>query len=114
MFEDDEDLKCPPKILPATILKEGCYYEMFESCYHLTFAPEILAASIEGDCCCYEMFYDCYDLNIREAEWAFNGAGFVLKCPQYDTREYGSAFDRMFLYTGGSFTGNPTPGYSYY
>ena len=47
--------------LPATILKESCYDEMFYGCTRLTTAPVLPATSLPN--CCYKnMFYGCTSL----------------------------------------------------
>lgn len=48
-------------VLPATELKDGCYYFMFDSCQGLTKAPKLPAAKLKKDC--YKsMFQDCKKL----------------------------------------------------
>jgi hypothetical protein len=47
--------------LPATILADRCYYNMFHSCTSLTTAPE-LPATILADRCYYSMFQNCTSL----------------------------------------------------
>ena len=48
-------------ILPATILTNGCYSNMFNACTSLTKAPELQATTL--DSYCYEfMFYGCTSL----------------------------------------------------
>jgi hypothetical protein len=48
-------------VLPATTLKEGCYYSMFNRCTLLTEAPVLPATTLANDC--YNgMFYGCSSL----------------------------------------------------
>ena len=48
--------------LPATTLREGCYYNMFYGCTNLTKAPVLPAATLV-DKCYKEMFQGCSNLN---------------------------------------------------
>ena len=48
--------------LPATTLKNSCYYYMFYGCTHLTRAPVLPAASLENYCYA-NMFQGCSSLN---------------------------------------------------
>ena len=48
-------------VLPATILTEGCYQDMFNGCKGLEKAPELPAPKLEKDCYS-EMFFGCENL----------------------------------------------------
>ena len=48
-------------VLPATILANNCYYQMFYKCTSLTTVPE-LPATILANYCYYQMFYNCSSL----------------------------------------------------
>ena len=61
MFYNCEALTTAPA-LPATTLKEDCYYGMFCYCTALTTAPVLPATTLVADCYEY-MFYDCSSLN---------------------------------------------------
>ena len=49
-------------VLPATILTDGCYENMFSGCKGIEKAPELPAPALVKDCY-KEMFYDCAKLN---------------------------------------------------
>ena len=54
-------------ILPATILANYCYSNMFQGCSSLTTAPELPATTLASDC--YEnMFYQCSSLTSATKE----------------------------------------------
>ena len=67
LFRDyDEEKECfvvsaENLVLPATILAEGCYRFMFQSCTNLTTAPELNAITLAEGCYGY-MFADCTSL----------------------------------------------------
>ncbi len=61
MFEDCVSLIYAPE-LPATILAEGCYANMFCGCNSLTETP-VLPAEILTDGCYNRMFCYCFELN---------------------------------------------------
>ena len=48
-------------LLPATTLREHCYYVMFLGCSSLTAAPALPATTLAGSCY-YQMFQDCSSL----------------------------------------------------
>lgn len=107
MFHSCSNLLTPPKELPATILTDGAYNVMFHSCVSLNKVPEIKAITLKG----YSMngmFSDCSALKVNE-----NGSGNkIFTCPS--TSGLTSPVDDMFARTGGSFTGTPTTGNTYY
>lgn len=49
-------------VLPATILADGCYHDMFYSCTNLTKAPRILPALELREKCYFRMFWGCSNL----------------------------------------------------
>ena len=59
-FSKCVDLVVAPE-LPATGLRQGCYYYMFEECA-ITRAPELLAETLAAQCY-YAMFTGCTSLN---------------------------------------------------
>jgi len=92
--------------LPATTLARGCYYNMFGGC-PFTRIPELPATTL-ADSCYYAMFFMCTSLIVNtEApgeDWQIpNGATAA--------NNWNSS---MFLYTGGTFTGDPEIGVTYY
>ena len=54
-------------IMPATILAEGCYYEMFKYCTNIDRAPELPATTLAPQCYS-NMFYYCENLIIAPEE----------------------------------------------
>ena len=48
--------------MPATNLKEACYYGMFYECTSLEYGPELPAKSLATNCYA-RMFYGCKKLN---------------------------------------------------
>ena len=93
--------------LPATTLTNFCYSRMFYGCTSLTTAPELPATTL-ADWCYSELFEFCANLKVNE-----NGSGNkIFTCPS--TSGLTSPVDNMFNGTGGSFTGTPTTGNSYY
>ena len=79
---------------------------MFAGCTSLTTAPELPATTL-ADYCYMSMFQGCTKLKVNQ-----NGSGNkIFTCP--DTSGLHPVRD-MFAYTGGSFTGDPTQGNTYY
>ena len=106
MFADSTSLTTAPA-LPATTLADGCYLYMFGECKSLTSAPKLPATTLAGECY-YRMFADCTSLKVNQ-----NGTGNeIFTCP--DIGELYSPAGGMFDGTGGSFTGTPTTGSTYY
>ena len=102
MFQDCTNLTTAPKKLPATTLERSCYISMFQGCVNLTTAPELPATTLAGSC--YSaMFYDCTKLKINTSS-----GNKIFTCPSSDN------VYNMFTNTGGSFTGTPTAGNTYY
>ena len=106
MFRECTSLTIAPS-LPATTLADYCYNEMFLVCTSLTTAPSLPAAILANNC--YDdMFGGCSSLKVNQ-----NGSGNkIFTCP--DTSGLTNPVRNMFAYTGGSFTGTPTTGNSYY
>lgn len=131
MFQDCTNLTSAPE-LPATTLAEGCYMNMFRNCASLTSAPELHATNITT-ACYNSMFRDCTNLTtapvlpattLRTTGYAhmFNGCtklkinetsgNKIFTCPSSLPQIY--AVTDMFANTGGTFTGTPTAGTTYY
>ena len=93
--------------LPATTLANSCYNQMFLGCSNLTSAPKLPAATL-FESCYNQMFQGCTKLKVNE-----NGVGNeIFTCPSTSGLNYST--DSMFYGTGGSFTGTPTTGNTYY
>ena len=106
MFSECTSLTIAPS-LPATTLAYGCYNGMFIACSSLTTAPELPATTLANSCY-YDMFAGCSKLKVNE-----NGSGNkIFTCPS--TSGLTNPVRNMFDGTGGSFTGTPTQGNSYY
>ena len=117
----------PPAIIPA----EGCYYYMFNNCSSLTQAPELPATSLAINCY-RSMFYHCSSLTKAPElpattliagcyNYMFNGCTSLKINTSSGTKIFTcpsdipiNAVDNMFGSTGGSFTGTPTSGNTYY
>ncbi len=96
MFKGCTNLQSAPKILPATTLRTYCYYQMFYGCTKLERAPE-LPAKILVEGCYQEMFRECVNLcyincgattniyvNNSTTRWVYNVSSrglFVTECP---------------------------------
>lgn len=104
MFEGCTSLTTAPE-LPATTLKERCYYSMFNGCTNLTSAPTLNVNSL-SKYCCYTMFKGCSKLKVNTSSGTK-----IFTCPSTipENAVYG-----MFQETGGTFTGTPTAGNTYY
>ena len=106
MFYGCTSLTTAPS-LPATTLANRCYYQMFGECTSLTTAPALPATTL-ADQCYYYMFSGCTNLKVNE-----NGSGKgIFTCPS--TSGLILPVEGMFTGTGGSFTGTPTQGNTYY
>ena len=106
MFQGCTSLTTAPS-LPATTLANGCYNAMFENCTSLTTAPSLPATTLANNCY-YAMFRGCSSLKVNQ-----NGSGNkIFTCP--DTSGLTNPVRNMFDSTGGSFTGTPTAGNTYY
>ena len=106
MFWECTSLTTAPA-LPATTLANGCYESMFWECTSLTTAPALPATTL-ADYCYYSMFQGCTSLKVNQ-----NGTGGkIFTCP--DTSGLTDPVHNMFSNTGGTFTGTPTTGNTYY
>ena len=80
LFRDNAHIHNHPSkalVLPATVLGNYCYQEMFKNCDALTTAPALPATSLAQNCYCM-MFYDCEALTTAPAlpatslaEWCY-------------------------------------------
>ena len=104
MFQSCSNLTTAPE-LPASTLKDSCYRAMFQWCRNLTTVPELPAITLAGNCCNY-MFYGCSKLKVN-----ISSGNKIFTCPA--TIPSG-AVNSMFGSTGGTFTGTPTAGNTYY
>ena len=94
----------PPE-LPATTLAAACYMSMFQGCTSLTSAP-VLPATLAANSCYTFMFKNCTSLKISDTAGTK-----IFTCP---SNAYPAAVQNMFANTGGTFTGTPTAGNTYY
>ena len=94
----------PPE-LPATTLAAACYMNMFQGCTSLTSAP-VLPATLAANSCYTFMFKNCTSLKISDTAGTK-----IFICPG---NGYPAIVQDMFKNTGGSFTGTPTAGNTYY
>ena len=79
---------------------------MFNGCTSLTTAPKLPATTLVR-WCYFGMFEGCTNLKVNE-----NGSGTkIFTCPS--TSGLIQPVERMFLNTGGTFTGDPTTGNTY-
>ena len=104
MFAGCTSLTVAPE-LPATTLAPGCYYSMFDGCTSLTVAPELPATTLAISCYAY-MFDDCVNLKVNTLS-----GNKIFTCPSTIPN---GAVNHMFRGTGGTFTGSPTAGNTYY
>ena len=76
MFMSCTSLVTAPE-LPATTLKDYCYYAMFHSCTSLVTAPALPATTLASECYSY-MFNGCTSLNYIKCLATSNiGAGYT-------------------------------------
>ena len=106
MFSDCTSLTAAPA-LSAAALAKGCYYEMFSGCTSLTSVPALPAAAL-ADSCYHGMFSGCTGIKLSES-----GSGEPWSIPAGATAATDWNKD-MFSGTGGSFTGDPEIGKTYY
>nr|DAW66811.1 MAG TPA: hypothetical protein [Caudoviricetes sp.] len=91
--------------LPATTLALACYQTMFYGCTSLTSAPELPATVLASNC--YDaMFAGCTSLKISDTTGTK-----IFTCPSSIPN---NAVSGMFSNTGGTFTGTPAAGNTYY
>ena len=91
--------------LPATTLANDCYSSMFADCTSLTTAPALPAITL-ADYCYSNMFNSCSKLKVNTTS-----GNKIFTCPTTIPTE---AVTDMFTSTGGTFTGTPTEGTTYY
>ncbi|HQC78837.1 MAG TPA: leucine-rich repeat protein, partial [Mycobacterium sp.] len=106
MFGDCTGLTEPPT-LPATTLAEGCYNSMFGDCTGLTHLPDLPATTL-ANYCYYRMFEGCTGIKLNT-----EGPGIPWGIPA-GANPVGSWNQDMLAGTGGTFTGNPVIGTTYY
>ena len=104
MFYGCTSLKVAPE-LPAKTLAFGCYYSMFEGCTSLETAPELPATTLNEQCYRF-LFKGCSKLKVNTSTGCK-----IFTCPSSIPS---NAVTDMFTNTGGSFTGTPTAGTTYY
>ena len=104
MFENCTSLTTAPT-LPATTLAKTCYTGMFAGCTNLTQAPALPAMTLEQGCYNY-MFNRCSNLKIN-----ISSGTKIFVCPDNASN---TNVSNMFANTGGTFTGTPTAGTTYY
>lgn len=104
MFTNCSSLRSAPE-LPAMTLANGCYSNMFRSCNSLTAAPELPATTLADECYLY-MFGNCRELKVNTTS-----GNKIFTCPSYIPN---AAIYNMFIETGGTFTGSPIVGNTYY
>ena len=104
MFSGCTNLTTTPK-LPATALASYCYEYMFSYCSNLTTASELLATTLKPYCYS-SMFEGCTKLKVNTSS-----GNKIFTCPSDIPI---MAVNNMFGSTGGSFTGEPTSGNTYY
>lgn len=104
MFNVCENLTTAPE-LPAIILTVSCYESMFYGCTSLTTSPELPATTLAQGCY-LAMFDGCTKLKVNTSS-----GNKIFTCPS-DIPNQAVTF--MFKSTGGTFTGTPTSGTTYY
>ena len=107
MFSQATDLTSPPEGLPATTMKDSCYFAMFEGCSKIDYAPELLATTL-ADGCYHSMFSGCFALQeapelpattLAKAcyQSMFNGCGSLTDAPELPATELAEAcYFKMF------------------
>ena len=94
LFQKITNLVTAPK-LPATTLKDNCYFGMFEGCSSLISTPELPATTLTVGCYEY-MFQNCSSLN-------------YIKCLAEDISAYDCTSEWVSGVSGtGTFTGDPS------
>ena len=106
MFRGCTSLTQAPE-LPATTLADYCYVVMFSGCTGLTQAPALPATTLV-DYCYAGMFRDCAGIKLST-----QGPGTKWRIPSVAVPATGW-HNGMFAGTGGTFTGNPVIGVTYY
>lgn len=104
MFLSCTSLTIAPE-LPATTLAQYCYSNMFRGCTNLITASALPATTLANYCYGY-MFQGCTKLKVNTSS-----GNKIFTCPSSIPS---MAVANMFSGTGGSFTGEPTAGNTYY
>ena len=104
MFNGCASLTSAPE-LPATTLAQYCYQNMFQGCTSLTSAPQLPATTL-SPACYRNMFNGCSKLKVNTTS-----GNKIFTCPN---TKPAYAVENMFKNTGGTFTGTPTEGETYY
>lgn len=114
MFHGCKKLKKAPN-LPAMTTQANCYYRMFALCESLEVPPELPATTLTENCY-YRMFWKCTGLKISESATEEYTIPYRLPAEGDGIIGDGStnSLDRMFEYTGGTFTGTPEMNKTYY
>ena len=104
MFNGCTSLTSAPE-LSATTLAMACYSGMFQDCTSLTSVPQLPATTLSPTCY-RNMFNGCSKLKVNTTS-----GNKIFTCP---TTIPMLAVADMFTNTGGTFTGTPTAGETYY
>lgn len=107
MFNKCTSLTTAP-VLPATTVKRECYKGMFYGCTNLTAAPELPATSL-SDFCYEMMFWGCSKLKVNATS-----GNKIFTYPSTTPSYVNDPVKNMFNGTGGTFTGTPVAGETYY
>ena len=98
--------------LPATKLATRCYYNMFQGCTSLTQAPALPATKLVTRC--YQcMFSGCTSLKLSSTKTGEYTVAYRIPTTGVGSAEVNDVQD-MFASTGGTFTGIPDIGTTYY
>ena len=111
MFNNCTSLTQAPA-LPATTLADNCYHDMFGSCTSLTKAPALPATTLVSQCY-RSMFQGCTSLKLSSTKTGEYTQEY--RIPSSGTGTTGTyTLINMFTSTGGTFTGTPHIGTTYY
>ena len=112
MFSGQSALVSAPS-LSATTLNSDCYEYMFRGCTGLKSLPELPATAL-ASYCYYQMFDGCTSLEIYDSAPDATWNSVAWSIPAGATGGGYSWASGMFGGTGGTFTGAPTAGTTYY
>ena len=112
MFSGQSALVSAPS-LSATTLNSDCYEYMFRDCTGLKSLPELPATAL-ASYCYYQMFDGCTSLEIYDSAPDATWNSVAWSIPAGATGGGYSWASGMFGGTGGTFTGAPTAGTTYY
>ena len=98
--------------LPATTLSDYCYPTMFEGCTSLIQAPALPATTLASHCYT-RMFEDCTALKLSSTKTVEYTQEYRIPTTGTCTTAT-DALTNMFANTGGTFTGTPDIGITYY